>query len=205
MKPLVPVNQKPLIVHATDLAGQVESGRTVVVAAPENAAMLSSVLPDHVQMILQREAAGPGHALLVGLKLTLAEEVLILMGDNLTPVVDVKRVVGTKGNVVGTGLVELEACERFTRRRRMAEDTWEWVEKIPVDTENDEAPDVSGFARCWLGPLKLRSREIRTALQVPTLQRSAGELPLGPALNFLEDVVTVDVHSVDIGLPEVLP
>lgn len=209
-KPLIIHSKLPLIAHAArqGIAALQEDGdRVIVVASPENAAVLHQVLDPRIHMIVQRLPNGPGDALLTGLRLCGADEALILMGDNVTPDVDVEKVRDTFGNVVGVSLTPIEGCERFTRWR--SDGTW--VEKVPVKPALDmwTMRDDEPHALVWLGPLKLRVLDVRRALlqyrdhDVATVP--GGELPIGPTFNSLPNVQRVPVTSVDLGVEEALP
>ena len=134
------------------------------------------------------------------------------MGDNITPDRSVEDVRRPEGNVVGVCEVPLELCERFTRWRGTDPgdpSAGNWVEKIPVDPRKDlwkQEGYGPAFALAWLGPLKLRAEDVRSALAMYRSGPQEGdELPIGPAFNFLPDVTRVPVTSVDLGTPEVLP
>jgi hypothetical protein len=215
-KPLLVVNGQPLIGHAARQGlAAIEHGwqeRVIVVASPENAGVLSQVLPPEVDIIIQRFPYGPGDALLTGLMLARAEEVLVLMGDNITPDRCVEDVRTVEGNVVGVCEIPLELCERFTRwRSASVKDPTEgtWVEKVPVDPRKDlwkQDGHQPPFALAWLGPLKLRVEDVRRALEsYRNTRREGEEVPIGPIFNHLRNVTRVPVTSVDLGTPEVLP
>ena len=201
MKPLIVVNQRPLVAQAVEVAQQViknggEGGSVIVVTSPESTLPISHVI-DVAAVDMLVKTGGPGAALRSALDLVTMDYVLVLMADNLTPTEDVNKIVTKMGNVVGTGLVPLEDCERFTRLRGLT-----WVEKVPVTKEDEVFP---GLARCWLGPLKLDARLAAKGLDVLAGERDTDDLPISPIFNMFDGFTTVDVHSVDIGLPEVLP
>jgi hypothetical protein len=212
-KPLIVHGGLPLVAHAArqGLAAREphEGDRVIVVASPDNAGVLHQVLNPKVHMIVQRFPHGPGDALLTGLRLCGAGEVLILLGDNVTSDADVAAVRDTPGNVVSVGTIPIDECERFTRWR---EATDIWVEKVPVDQKLDlwGNSDSGPKALVWLGPLKFRANDIRRVLLLyrDGLRDSKvfhDELPIGPTFNALPDIERVGVTSVDLGVPEVLP
>lgn len=207
-KPLLVVNGKPLIRQCVELAEKAAGGGSIiVVAAPENAAPISHVLNGaghgNVDIILQREARGPGHALLTGLKLVTTDKVLVLLGDNVVTFADVDKVVKAgQPNTIGVSLMPLDDAQRFTRLRK-SDGGLKWVEKVPV-TE-DDATD-HGMATCWVGPIKVDANKMEKAIRADI--SSGGmigrEIPVGPLFNKLGDFSTVAVQSIDIGVPEAL-
>lgn len=208
-KPLLVVNGKPLIRQCVELADEAAGGGSIIiVAAPENAAPISHVLNgaghNRVDMILQREPRGPGHALLTGLKLVTSNEVLVLLGDNVVSAADVKKVIeGRCSNVIGVNQMPMSEAQRFTRLRMVGESV-KWVEKIPV-TEDDDLKKT-GEATCWVGPVKLDSSKMEKAIRADI--SSGGmvgrEIPIGPLFNKLGEFHTMQVSSIDIGVPEAL-
>lgn len=207
-KPLLVVNGQPLIRQCVELAERAAGpGSIIVVAAPENAAPISHVLNGaghgRVDMIIQREPKGPGHALLTGLKLVTTDQVLVLLGDNVVTYADVDKVVkaGTP-NTIGVSLMPLAEAQRFTRLRKV-DGGLKWVEKVPV-TE-DDATD-HGMATCWVGPCKVDTSKMEHAIRKDI--GSGGvigrEIPIGSLFNKLGDFGTVAVQSIDIGVPEAL-
>lgn len=209
-KPLLVVNGKPLIRQCVELADEAAGGGSIIiVAAPENAAPISHVLNGaghgRVDIIIQREPKGPGHALLTGLKLVTTNDVLVLLGDNVVSAIDVERVVeGRCENVIGVSNMPLSEAQRFTRLRHTSDGQFKWVEKVPV-TEDDD-PHEAGTAVCWVGPVKLNASKMEKAIRADI--SSGGtvgrEIPIGPLFNKLGEFSTMQVTSIDIGVPEAL-
>jgi UTP-glucose-1-phosphate uridylyltransferase len=193
-KPLLVVNRKPLVTAAADYG--LRYGNVTVVASPDNAAAMTQVLPPNVKMILQRQALGPGHALQIGLQLVNTDNVLVLMGDNYFSQDDVEKVAVSRenGNIVGTEMIPYDDVERYTYL-----DDSHWVEKTAPMTRTDTY-------QAWVGPLRLRSHEIRKALEHShaDLRFEKDEMLIGPLFNILDDVRTVEVKTMDIGVPDAL-
>ena len=202
-KPLLVVNGAPLIKTAVDLSAQVSAQRCVIVAAPDNASPINHVAPWWARMVIQREPNGPGLALRLGLEACTSEEVLVLMGDNILTFADVKNVSDTFGNVIGVSMLKAEEAERFTRARRGGKrgEPLHWVEKVPVTKEDlwDH-----GMTTCWVGPIKINRQEMLSALKTWVQNTPDVDPPIGPLFNWLQNVVCVNVTSVDIGTPEAL-
>jgi bifunctional N-acetylglucosamine-1-phosphate-uridyltransferase/glucosamine-1-phosphate-acetyltransferase GlmU-like protein len=198
-KPLLPVNGKPLVRNAVEIALQVTGCTPIVVVAPENALPIAQILEgEDAGMIVQRRANGPGHALMCGMQLVKSRHVLVLMGDNVLTFDDVDRV-AKEQSAVGVQQVDPEDAERFTRVRTGGN----WVEKVPITDEDINM--VTGKVTCWVGPLKLETDITRNALARSALVQK--EVPLGPpVLNAHQteehrlQLIAVDTY--DIGVPE---
>jgi CTP:molybdopterin cytidylyltransferase MocA len=203
-KPLVLIDGQPLVRRATESALAVAGGDVVVVVAPQNAGVVAEVLEGlPAQLIVQRYPTGPGDGLLVGLKATRTDKVLVLLGDNVLTTEDVKQVVEAEPYGVGVQYIlpGIDA-ERYTRRRGDG-----WVEKEPIDFNLDvtytHVPDVPHVV-IWVGPLTIDARAARESL--PTMYHAFhqnGERPIGPYLDYLSpEAQLIPVSSIDIGTPE---
>lgn len=196
-KPLLVVDGKPLIRRSVEAAWSAGSRNIVVVAAPENAAAISHVLEGagmgFVDIILQRTPLGPGHALMQGLKLVKSSTALVIMGDNLVSSDDVSTVAQCEShNAVGISWHSADDAERFTWYDR-SQDTW--VEK--TKPSDNRVP-------CWVGPIKISTREFTAAYSAWQQSGVKGEVPIGPLFNNLPSVCVVDVSSIDVGTPEAI-
>ena len=195
-KPLLVMQGKPLIRHAVENAMTARCSSVVVVAAPDNAAAISHVLNGPgmgaVDIIIQRTAMGPGHAINTALKLVRDEEMLVLMGDNFSPVSDVQRVVTHTGaNVVTITSHHPDIAQNLTWI-----DNGTWVEKVRP----------SANVPCWVGPIKLRVNEFRAAYEQWCTKYQRAEILIGPLFNGLSsEVHTVTGSTIDIGTPEMMP
>jgi CTP:molybdopterin cytidylyltransferase MocA len=198
-KPLLVVNGKPLILQAVRLAHEAVDGVVTVMVAPENALPICQVLEHQpglggVRVVVQRTNLGPGATLRTALSLSEAPENLVLLADNVLTQRDVKEVAQYPAeNVVGTTMIPAHDAERFTRR----EIHNKWVEKTPVSNTLDDA-------ECWVGPIKVDTNEMESAIDRWMAQGHKTEVPIGPLFNDLTDVRTVNVSSIDIGVPEAL-
>lgn len=203
-KPLMVINGQALIVQLVSISLQATPGDVIIVAAPENAMPLCQLLHarfrheaiHRLKVIVQITPSGPGDALLLGLELVTTDQVLVLMGDNVTTFADVQRITSRQGMVIGIQALAVEEVERFTRLREGGE----WVEKVPASLDADGIEH--GMALAWVGPFKAPSHDLETALR--TLQCRDGERPIGPAFNYFPQAQTVAVSSIDIGVPEAL-
>lgn len=194
LKPLLPVNGRPLVRNAVQVAHQATSRTPVVVVAPENALPIAQVLHGlPATLVVQRAATGPGDALLLAMQLVTADNVLVLMSDNVLSAVDVQRVLapGVHRASVGVRSIAAPEAERFTYRVPTPFPCW--VEKVPVDATTTVVDDVV----CWVGPLVLPSNAVRAVLK-------SGHGSLGPPLlNAFTDAELrcVPVDTVDVGTP----
>lgn len=191
-KPLLIVDGEPLVRRIARTALDLSDGRVIVVAAPENTLPLCQVLEGiPLDVVVQRQASGPGHALLTGLRLVTSTDVCVLLGDNVMSSADHREVACAPAPAVGVVELGAEAAVRYTY---LAPDGT-WVEKQPVAG----VPTVP----CWVGPLKLESGAIRRALEnhIRDRRTSDGEVPLGPLLNSQGRTTLVPVSSVDVGTP----
>lgn len=198
-KPLMVVSGRPLISRLVDHAWISNGGEIIVVVAPENALPIAQVLTHRemkgapVIMVVQPEPSGPGAALLLGLRMTLSEDVMVLMGDNVITQQDIAKVSGAKSrNAIGITGVSAAQAARLTYWTGQS-----WVEKEPVPNDN------TGVINAWVGPFKANKVELQNAVakngvQTPYTQ----ELPIGPAFNYLTGVERIAVTAFDIGVPE---
>jgi choline kinase len=206
-KPLMVINGQALIVQLVQISLQATPGDIIIVAAPENTLPLCQLLnarfprESRLRVVVQTSPSGPGDALLLGLELAGTDEVLVLMGDNVTTFSDIRRIVDEPGNMaIGIQALAVEEVERFTRMRQRPGGGTEWVEKVPATLDADGIEH--GMALAWVGPFKAPTREFETALL--TLQSREAERPIGPAFNCFPNARAVAVHSIDIGVPEAL-
>ena len=201
-KPLLLHNGVPLVRNAAVLALQAGSENVIVVAAPENAHALSSVLPEGVHIVIQRSPRGPGDAVSLGLRLVETERVLILLGDNTLTKADMDEILQEEGNAVGVSHMPVQEVERFTRLR---DDVW--VEKVPIAEE-----DVTfiqrevEYATAWVGPILVDTDHAYLWLEhwkqdAASRTGFKTEIPLGAILNTTY-FKTVEVSSRDLGTPE---
>lgn len=204
-KPLLLHQGTPLVSNAAKLAAEAGSENIIVVAAPENASALSSVLPEGVHIVIQRSPRGPGDAVSIGLRLVDTEEVLILLGDNTMTKRDVDSIIARSrhGNVVGVNQIRTAEVERYTRLRQNGT----WVEKVPIDVEDVYAVNNGvDFSAAWVGPMLVETDHAYLWLEnkrkdPAIITGHTLEIPLGPILNTAH-FNTVEVSSRDLGVPE---
>lgn len=203
LKPLMTINGQSLLVTSARQAGDVlfdtDEMKLTVVTAPENTLPIVQLLNDaeiEGNIVVQRNADGPASALELALD-PLTHHTMVLMGDNTMEPSAISRVITPNDAniaVVGGRVVtdpRNPSIESFTRFRTKTE---EWVEKVPV-TSDDESSFV------WLGPLYLPTEELHSLLKKNADHRDQnGERPIGPLLGQFTDVLRVNVSCTDIGV-----
>lgn len=200
-KPLLVVNGQSLISQSVRHALRF-ANRVVIVVAPENALPITQVLGllsvSAIDIIVQPKPTGPGDALRRALRLCTQDETLVLMADNLLHADDVEKIAKAEDtNVIGVRTVYPSPDnERFTRYQPVHK---VWVEKIPFNEDEQKAE-----ALVWVGPIKVSTVEMRTALMLDRHIMESGEIPIGPYFNDLTDVKVEKVDAFDIGVPEAL-
>lgn len=110
-KPLLPINGVPNVVNCVNVLNRIRNHDGVdsitVVVAPENALVISQVLPhcdDDITVVVQREPRGPGYALLEGLKCGEDANVMVLLADNILTHDDIEKIVAFEYAVAVTTL-----------------------------------------------------------------------------------------------------
>lgn len=203
MKPLMIVSGKPLINRLVDHAHEATNGgRVIIVCAPENASHIANVLQYRerrdadIDMIVQPTPRGPGDALSRGLRIASTQDVLVLMGDNVMPYNDIRKMTNAiKQNVVGTALI--------TRREAQGHLTIiqndQWLEKVQFDAGTDMTRTVVA----WVGPLMVNKNDMAKAIH-RWKNQEGGEIPIGPLLNWLPNLGMIECEAIDIGIPEAL-
>jgi bifunctional N-acetylglucosamine-1-phosphate-uridyltransferase/glucosamine-1-phosphate-acetyltransferase GlmU-like protein len=196
-KPLLPAHGVPLVCKIYEQV-RPHVQRTFVVVAPDNAKQVAEVMPkdDDVFIVIQPEANGPGNALLFGMALTTQAQVLAVMGDNLMPDDDVKRVCDaalTSGFVIGTGEAQtITEAVRFTRIHQ--------TDELTVIEEGKDIGWIPGPPfTVWCGPLVLPVERMQTALLTG---KTYGEKKIGPYLEHLGRPTLVACEAIDVGTPE---
>lgn len=201
-KPLLPHQGRCLINKIYEQV-RPHTDRVFVVVAPENALQISQVLPKEsgVIIVVQPEAKGPGDALVLALRLTKSDKVLVVMGDNLMPDDDIKRVCAAVddsscGFVIGTGTVpNVDAARRFTRVYDRG--AWVHIEEGPQVTPG-EVPYV-----VWCGPLVLPVEYTLTAMERNYNDvNKLGERKIGTHLGDIGTPKLVPCDAIDVGTPE---
>lgn len=205
-KPLLPDRGVPLVRRAYEQAEPMADDNVFVIAAPENALQISQIMPTNrrkLVIVVQREATGPGDALMLALKLTRQEHLLVLMGDNIMPDDDVKNVCDAVadspcGFVIGTGEVETaREAKRFTRIENHGQ--WQTI---------SEGPNIALMKppyTVWCGPLVLPvdlavKAMNRNSIDINTL----GERKIGTHLGDIGPAALVPCSAIDIGTPETI-
>jgi NDP-sugar pyrophosphorylase family protein len=198
-KPLIKVDGVSLVRRAVLLAREARAERIVVVVAPENSTDIVREVEDvdEVFFVLQPSPRGPGHALLYGVTSCRAEDdqVLVLLGDNLSTAEDVRRVV--HNGAIGVRMLNVEDAQRYT----FLDDDNVWREKVRPFSKEPYVP-------CWIGPFLGSIDNIYSVLnRMIHFVEPGHELPIGPYLpQFMHGGLsrTVLVSSRDLGTPEAI-
>lgn len=192
-KPLLVMQNESLVGRAVKQAFSLGCSRVIVVAAPENALVISQIVDQRAMMIVQRNPSGPGAALFHGLELAHSLDVIVMMGDNFTTDDDIIAFSNRFDHETVIGVRNMPAAE--VSRYTYMEHNGTWVEKVP--------PSDGSNYNAWVGPFKTTVNTLRSALTgVDNVQ---GEWLIGPAFNALHDVFTVNINTIDVGVPEALP
>ena len=192
-KPLIRLGENSLVRNAVRQARWADVERPVVVVSPSNAYAVSEELKDDpVDLVIQREPAGPGDALRLGLAWKpqrMSALVLVLLADNVMTNEDVLSVTSIRG--IGVRHMHHDEAARFTW---YDPDQRRWREKEPIP---DRLPEVA----CWVGPfVGLRVLMEHVLRYVGPIN---GEYLIGPYLSELTDNAhQVPVSSHDIGTEE---
>lgn len=203
-KPLMVVNGMPLVRQATEAAFKSGAEQVVVVVAPGNTQPISEVLEgfSNLKMVVQRHATGPGDGLVIGLELVRTDRALVLMGDNVLTVEDVRAVVAAEPFAVGVqSLPATDDAQRFTRYTSDGS----WLEKVPYKGEGEDI--VAGHITAWVGPITIDVNAARDALAClhKAFHHDGVEHPIGPYLNYISpNAKLVNVNSIDIGTPQAI-
>jgi UTP-glucose-1-phosphate uridylyltransferase len=219
-KPLLEVNGITLLAYAAEYAAAAGAEKTVVVVSPHNITQVKKVLEPYsswIQIVVQDEPWGPGHAALVGINaLADSKRVMLLMSDNI---MDQEKVVDmavtteiSNSNAVGTRTVPRTQAKRFTRVRERWSDgvsrdaMYEFVEGIDLD-DNDFIDPTAQMpaAKVWCGPVVMDTQRARLTLSREWDSRGqiAGELKIGPYLTEIlrHPTYLFDVNAMDVGVP----
>jgi molybdopterin-guanine dinucleotide biosynthesis protein A len=206
-KPLLPHLSVPLVRRIYEQVEPVADEHVFVIAAPENALQISQIMPTNrlkLVIVVQREARGPGDALMLALRLTKQKHLLVVMGDNLMPDEDVKNVCAAVkdspcGLVIGTGEVETKAeAQRFTRI----------VDQGPYQTIS-EGPRGLEYLRkpytVWCGPLVVPVTYTIDAMNRDSIDMNTlGERKIGTHLGDIGPAALVPCSAIDVGTPETI-
>ena len=207
-KPFIVLNGRSVLERAVDVATQTHPGdRCIVVCAPQNAVQAAHVVNSRALLAVQAMPRGPGDALWCGLQLVVTEHVLVLMGDNVTDVGDVRLFQPTSDATERIGIQRTRDLERAASFTVWNHKSRRWEEKVPIGPEHIKpAIDIYGddtrLVTCWFGPLMLRTAR---ALDVLTTTRVVDdgtvrpELLIGPILSELApNGIHVPVHTSDV-------
>ena len=219
-KPLLEVNGITLLAYAAEYAAAAGAEKTIVVVSPHNITQVKKVLEPYsswVQVVVQDEPRGPGHAALVGINaLGDSKRVMLLMSDNI---MDQEKVVDmavtteiSNSNAVGTRTVPKTQAHRFTRVRNRWSDgitrdlMYEFAEGAALEDSDFVDPTAAmPLAVVWCGPVVMDTHRARNVLSYAWKERgqTAGELKIGP---YLTDILRYpthlfDVNAMDVGVP----
>jgi hypothetical protein len=197
-KPLLEVDDEPLVRRAVRVAREAGVVLPVVVTAPPNTEAVHAALHGlDALLIVQRRPRGDAHALMLGLSVNPnlgapGERVLVLLSDNTTTLVDVEAVVACP-TAVGIQHFERTKAARFARF-----EAGRWVQKVPVAV-------ADATLACWVGPfVGARDTLQSAAFEVATRAAQDGsEALIGPNLDLLvPNAALVSVNTEDVGTLE---
>lgn len=198
-KPLLEIEDEPLLLRAVRQARLLGVDEPVVVTSPNIATLVAQLLgTTPATLIIQREALGPGDALRVGLQVRNRSvgsyRVLVLLSDNYTSDDDLRRVAAQEV-AVGVSTMTRQDAHRFTW---FDPERGTWIEKQTIP----EGPPIE----CWVGPfVGWRSKMERVMSRVCETRRyNGGEALIGPYLGEMTEVNAprVEVSSIDVGTVE---
>lgn len=155
LKPLMLVNGRPLIQHALRHADEWHADHKVVVASPDNVGLLTQVVHENVDWVVQAQPTGVVNAIWRGLKMVKQAWTVILCSDNTFKFQDSPLSKTTDldtHSLFGARQLPLHDAHRFTRY--VAGD--HGVRLIEASAEEQ----VHG---CWIGPLLLSTEALRRA------------------------------------------
>jgi CTP:molybdopterin cytidylyltransferase MocA len=207
-KPMLEINGIPLLGYAIEYASVAGAEKVTVVVSPHNVEYVGDVVTPYsswVEIAVQEEPLGPGHAAMIGMKKVKSNKTMLLMSDNImdggTVAEMANSCVVTGTNAVGTREVSLDKAGRFTRIRYNSGRGYVYVENTPV-TDEDAWPST-GKAVVWCGPLVYETELAFSVFSREFSTLSSGELKIGPHLNEIMSgpTVLVDVHAMDVGIP----
>lgn len=220
-KPLLEVNGITLLAYAAEYAAAAGAEKAVVVVSPHNIDRVKKVLLPYsswIEIVVQEEPCGPGHAALLGLKSlgSTAERSMLLMSDNI---MDIDKVVNMAISVeihdvdaIGVRSVPVSQATRFTRVRQLArggsldQPAYEFVEGVPFEESDIDASDPNRVvSKVWCGPVIFKTPAAVSVLSAEWERRgdATTELKIGPHLDAILTwpVHLHDVNAMDVGVP----
>lgn len=219
-KPLLEVNGITLLAYAAEYAAAAGAEQTTVVVSPHNITQVEKVLEPYsswINIVVQDEPRGPGHAALLGLEaLGQSKKTMLLMSDNIMNQEKVVEMAVTaeisNANAVGIRTVPKTQASRFTRVRNKWSDviyrgsTYEFVEGSDLTDRDFVDPSASmPVARVWCGPVIMDAQRAIDVLSSEWREKAdtAGELKIGQYLTQILRYPTYlfDVDAMDVGVP----
>ena len=193
MKPLILVNGKPLIQHALQHAAEWNTARDIIVASPDNAALLTKVAGnwDDLDWILQPTPAGVVDAIARALNHVKTDWTLILCGDNTFSKIDMKTKWGSLG-LFGARKLPAQDSQRFTRYKLREEGGVVFIDAASRDLGDG----------CWIGPLLLKTSELQRV--VPRIAVDGGSVVtmIAACTNDGREIEPLPMTCEDLGVPE---
>lgn len=198
MKPLMLVNQRPIIQNLVKSCMDLGLGPITVVASPMNVGQIYDVLKmfdGMVYYIVQPNPTGPRDALWIGLRVRDdRERVMVLCADNVIPIRTfascMNQSEGVRNmTVVCTSQIEAPMAFRFTRIRGQS----------VYEGARDSSESEHGLQQCWVGPVLFDRSSLIDAMDM-TVGDTTGLL--SPIIRAAGHIVTVVGDVIDIGTPE---
>lgn len=183
LKPLIPINGRPLISWSVSLASLLGL-QTRVVVAPENAALICQTLGPDFDYIIQPEARGVVDAIK---RASPQEPFMLLMSDNYMNVGDTVT--------AWQGVLDVPFAVSLTRAPAMQRSQFTQFTQSRGFWRSDDVSDPD--AKIWLGPAVV-SPDMLTSATGPSPEDmlNAGHLDYG--------TTHVDSYAIDVGRIDVL-
>ena len=220
-KPLLEVNGITLLAYAAEYASAAGAEKAVVVVSPHNIDRVKKVLAQYsswIEIVIQEEPCGPGHATLLGLKhvSSTAKRSMLLMSDNI---MDLDKVVNMAvdseihgADAIGVRSVPLSQAVRFTRVRKVYgggsvnTPAYAFVEGVPLEESDiDQSQSARVMSKVWCGPVIFDTKKAVSVLSAEWEGRdeASSELKIGPHLDRILTwpVHLHDVNAMDVGVP----
>jgi len=219
-KPLLEVNGITLLAYAAEYAAAAGAEQTTVVVSPHNITQVEKVLEPYsswINIVVQDEPRGPGHAALLGLEaLGESKKTMLLMSDNIMNQEKVVEMAVTaeisNANAVGIRTVPRTQASRFTRVRSrwpdgvQRDNMYEFAEEGDlVDGDFVDPSAEMPVAKVWCGPVVMDTQRAINVLSSEWREKAdtSGELKIGPYLTEMLRYPTYlfDVDAMDVGVP----
>lgn len=206
-KPLLEINGLSLLAHSVQYAIAAGIEKVCVVASPQNVHDIEAAIVDaglEVSIAIQHEPLGPGHAALVGLSAVRSQRCALFLSDNIMDeqlVVDMIHECRLNDlDAVATCDVHRAQASRFTRVRKLQDNTYSYEETTPV-TDDDLWSKDEDIVKVWCGPLVFGT--MRAIGVLGRAENTGNELKIGPHLTAImrSPTLLADVKAMDVGIP----